>query len=361
MRFIVRQQLVRICRQPEEVGLLLHPGHWCARLGGDPGAIGADGRLRFGEEPLVAHRVPARVVVQIDIAGRVHPVPDVDGGLDVVLVGSADEPVEGDVELFIKPLEYVRVTTRQLGGVDTLRGGRFGHLLAMLVGARQEADVEVVEALEPGDRVGRDLLVRVADVGCTVRVVDGCGDVVRRRSFASTLLCWRESEAPGAARPGAAGSVDRRPHPPRRLRRHRRPERPRDRGPRRGGRRAGRRHHRRRPGIGPLGDRRRRRRPPGVRGRGPAPDARQRTHRRSQGRHRTAGRPSARGGDRRDRHGHVLAGQAPRLRRACRPGRGLRLAHRLGQAHGQAADDPQPRRRRRRCSTSYAPRALRKR
>ena len=79
-------------------------------------------------------------------------------------VGGADEPVEGDVELFLQPLEHVGVAPRQLGGRDALRRGRLGHLQAVLVGAGQEADVEAVEALEPGDRVGRDVLVGMPDV-----------------------------------------------------------------------------------------------------------------------------------------------------------------------------------------------------
>ena len=72
----------------------------------------------------------------------------------------------------------------------------FDHLEAVLVGAGQEADVEAVEPLEPGDRVGGDVLVGMPDVRVAVGVRDRGGDVVRASSpltlFAGTLLCARE-------------------------------------------------------------------------------------------------------------------------------------------------------------------------
>jgi hypothetical protein len=97
----------------------------------------------------------------------------------VVFVGGADEPVERDVELLVESLEHIGVAPRELLGRKTLCGGCIGHFLTVLVGAGQEADVEAVEALEPGNRVGRDFLVGVSDVWCAVRVVDRGGDVVR--------------------------------------------------------------------------------------------------------------------------------------------------------------------------------------
>ena len=203
MRLVVREQPLGVRRQPEEVGLLLGPRHRGARLDRDPGTVGEDLELVVGEEALVAHRVPAGVRVQVDVARGVHPVPDLDGRLDVVGVGGADEAVERDAELLLHRLEGVGVAPGEVGGRDALGGGRLGHLEPVHVGSGQEADVEAVEPLEPRNRVGGDLLVGVADVRCPVGVVDGGGDVVRLSGSARPRAGGRHS--PGGARPCAGG------------------------------------------------------------------------------------------------------------------------------------------------------------
>ena len=98
-----------------------------------------------------------------------------------------------------------------------------GHLQAVLVGPGQETHVEAVEPLEPRDRVGGDVFVRVPHVRRSVGIRDRGGDVVGL-SYRDPPYCVRVSsnrsgkrEAPPA--PGAAGAPDRRPHPPRRVRR----------------------------------------------------------------------------------------------------------------------------------------------
>jgi hypothetical protein len=52
-----------------------------------------------------------------------------------------------------------------------------GHLQAVLVGAGEEIDVVVEQAMPTGQRVGDDRRVRVADVGGIVDVIDRRGDV----------------------------------------------------------------------------------------------------------------------------------------------------------------------------------------
>jgi hypothetical protein len=47
----------------------------------------------------------------------------------------------------------------------------------VLVGAGQEEHVLVVQALETGDGIAGQRRVGVADVGCTVGIEDGSGDV----------------------------------------------------------------------------------------------------------------------------------------------------------------------------------------
>ena len=135
----------------------------------------------------------------------------------------------------------------------------------------------------------------------------------------------------------------RRAHPPGRLRLRRRRRRGRGDGPRGGRRGAGRRHRGRRPGLRPLGGSGGRLAPRGVRRGRAASDQSRPARRRRPRRARVAGRRPEGGRHRRDRLGLLLG-----LRRPGRPGRGVRLAHRPGEAAGQAADDSRPRRARRR-------------
>ena len=73
------------------------------------------------------------------------------------------------------------------------RGG-LRHLQAVLVGSGQEAHVEAVEPLEPGDRVGGDVFVRVTHVRRRVGIRDRGGDVIGPHRE-STLLCARELQS----------------------------------------------------------------------------------------------------------------------------------------------------------------------
>src|SRR6516225_8695328 len=62
---------------------------------------------------------------------------------------------------------------RKRGTLRSVSSRGLLHLLAVLVGAGQEEDVEAVEPLEAGDRVGRDRLVGVPDMRRTVGIGDG--------------------------------------------------------------------------------------------------------------------------------------------------------------------------------------------
>ena len=62
-------------------------------------------------------------------------------------------------------------------GVDPLALGRLRDRLAVLVGAGEEEDVLAALAHVPGEDVGGDRRVRVAEVGLGVDVVDRGGDV----------------------------------------------------------------------------------------------------------------------------------------------------------------------------------------
>ncbi len=56
-------------------------------------------------------------------------------------------------------------------------GGGSQDGLGVLVHADDEANVIATQTAVAGDRIGTDLLERVAQVGVAVRVVDGCRDV----------------------------------------------------------------------------------------------------------------------------------------------------------------------------------------
>ena len=189
---VVREQPVGVFRQLEEVGLFLGPGDRGAGLDRVAHAVVADLRLVLGEEALVAHRVPALVGAEIDVAGVVHAAPDGLRRLVVVGVAGPDEPVERDVEPLLHLLEDVGVTPRQLGGGQPLRRGGFRHLQAVHIRAGEETHVETVESLEARQRVGRDLLVGMPDVRRPVGIVDRRGDVEGLTHLRFTLRCGSE-------------------------------------------------------------------------------------------------------------------------------------------------------------------------
>ena len=139
----------------------------------------------------------------------VHPFPDLDGRLEVVGIGGADEPVERDVELLLQPLEHIRVAPRQLRGRNAQGGGRLGHLLAVDVGAGQVAHVESVEPLEPRDRVGGDVFVGMPDVRVAVGIGDGRSDVVRVAHLGSAYcVAVSDKRQPDGSKPPAPEPLD---------------------------------------------------------------------------------------------------------------------------------------------------------
>ena len=113
---IVRQQWLRVGREPEKIGLLLGPGDRGVRLGRHPGAVGIDLCLSLGKEPFVAHRVPPGIGIEVDVAAISHSLPDRRRCRVVIFVGGADESVEGDVEQFLQTLEPIRVAAGEIRG-----------------------------------------------------------------------------------------------------------------------------------------------------------------------------------------------------------------------------------------------------
>ena len=130
---------------------------------------------------LVAHRIPAGIFVEIDVAVLPPSLPDRrsttgGGASSVVRMKSSLE------QLSRCTIAWKRGTLRATssrGVMPSLRR-RLLHLDAVLVGAGEEEDVVAVEPHEARDRVGRDRLVGVADMRRAVRIGDRRGDVVAR-------------------------------------------------------------------------------------------------------------------------------------------------------------------------------------
>ncbi len=96
-------------------------------------------------------------------------------------LGRPDEIIVRDLELFPEVPEADDDLVGELDGRQAARGGRFLHLLAVLVRPGQEEDVIARRPLEAGQGVGDDRCVGVADVGNVVDVID-------RRRYVKGLL-----------------------------------------------------------------------------------------------------------------------------------------------------------------------------
>ena len=99
----------------------------------------------------------------------------------MIIVGSADEAVVGDVHQLPKilhaPLAFHDLVHELLGS-DTGLVGLGLDLLSVLIGTGEEHDVKAVEALVAGDGVGCHGAVGVADVKLIRGVVDGGRDII---------------------------------------------------------------------------------------------------------------------------------------------------------------------------------------
>ncbi len=137
-------------------------------------------RFVLGVIGLVAHRIPAGILVEINVAVLLHAPPDFLRRAVMALFRGVDEVVIGAAHRLHHRFEARHVAVAQLAGGQALLGGGLLHLLAVLVGAGQEIDVVAVEPHEPGNGVGRNRLIGVADMRHPVRVGNRSGDVERR-------------------------------------------------------------------------------------------------------------------------------------------------------------------------------------
>ena len=159
------EQFLLIGRELEEIALLLHPFDRRAGLRRHAHLLLVEMRFVLGVIGLVAHRIPAGIFVEIDVAVLLHAPPDFLRRAVVALLGGVDEVVVRAFEPLHHRLEQRHVAVAQLRARSSprLRRGLL-HLLAVLVGAGEEIDVVAVEPHEARDGVGRDRLIGVADM-----------------------------------------------------------------------------------------------------------------------------------------------------------------------------------------------------
>ncbi len=174
MRGVPVEQPVLEATQAEEVVLLLdaldRPLVYSAQI--------ARIELVVGVVLLAGDAVLALVEIELDVAGVVAALQQFGDADLVTLLGGADEVVVGDVQLLPRLLiqrgdRVGEVLRRQAGGLGGLL-----HLLAVLVGAREEVHVVAEQAVPASDRVADDGGVGVAEVRLCGDVVDGGGEEV---------------------------------------------------------------------------------------------------------------------------------------------------------------------------------------
>src|SRR5579872_6804397 len=113
MLLVQREQPVLIGRETEEVTLLFDPFDRRA-LRTTAHIVLAKGGLLLGVISLVAHRIPAGIAVEIDVAVRLHPLPDFLAGAMMLFFGGANETIEGDVQPLVHFLETLRIACRDV-------------------------------------------------------------------------------------------------------------------------------------------------------------------------------------------------------------------------------------------------------
>ncbi len=181
-------------REREEVVLLALPG----QLDLVDGAPVALQDLVLDLEVGAPGAVPALVDPLVHVSVVVYPLENLlDLGL-VLGVRRADEEVVGGAELGHQRLEPLGVAVGQLLGLQPLGAGGIGHRLAVLVGPGEEEHLLAPLAHVPGQHVGGDGRVGVAQVGLRVDVIDGGGDVEGHALVLRTLLIYVGYPTPGS-------------------------------------------------------------------------------------------------------------------------------------------------------------------
>ena len=182
---VMGQKLLAIGREPKEPALLLYP--FDRRAGGRKFFVVAFGKLAFVEIGLVAHRIPAGVFGEVNVAVGLHAPPDVEHGLLVAGLRRAHDVVGAGVQDLAHMLELRGGAVGEGLRREPLLLGRALHFLAVLVHAGDEQHVEAVEPLPAREGVGGDALIGVADVRRAIGVGNGGRDHIGRARHGAGL------------------------------------------------------------------------------------------------------------------------------------------------------------------------------
>ena len=204
------EEPVLVGRQPEEIAFLLDPlDRGAGRRTEAPVVLFR--KLALVVIGLVTDRVPSGVLRQVNVAIRLHATPQLLRRDEVIRIGRANEAVEGAVEPLAHLAELRRHLVDKGFGRLALAGRGLLDLQPVLVGAGQEEHVIAVDALEARDRVRRDHLVGMPDMGHAIRVGDGRGDVELLGHSARSPEGLRRVSLPGGPRPPGRRTARSRP------------------------------------------------------------------------------------------------------------------------------------------------------
>ena len=190
------EQLVLIGGQPEEIALLLDPLDRRAGFDREPRPLLVQAGLVLGVIGFVAHRIPAGIFVEIDVAVGFCIVSQI--AFDDAWWRSSVVRMKSSFEQFIRStMAWKRGTLRSSNSraVSPSRAAVCWIFWPCSSVPVRKIHVVAVEPHEARDRVGRDRLIGVTDMRHAVRIGDRGRDVIARPTVRLALLLphrsWR--------------------------------------------------------------------------------------------------------------------------------------------------------------------------
>ena len=202
LAFIQRKQPILIGGQAEEPAFLDGPFHRRALRRQLRAPFPLD-QFLLVVKGFVAHRIPAFVSAEIQVAIGLHRLPNRLARAMMIGFAGADETVMADIQAVVHRLEIAGHFIGQRARLDAPAACCLRHFQPMFVGAGLKEDVAAHHPLEPRDRIGGDHFIGMADMRAAIGVGNGGGDGEGRRHGAS-LPAVRARAKPlfSAAAPG---------------------------------------------------------------------------------------------------------------------------------------------------------------
>ena len=167
---------VSILGQTEEVSLLLGVDNGAAAV-----RAAAVDKLALGPEALAGGAVLADILALVDVALLVHLLENLLDGLDMVVIGRADEAVIADVHQLPQILDALGalddVINKLLRGDAGLLGLQL-DLLAMLISTCLKIYVITLLSFKTCDRIRKNDLIGISDMRFTGCVRNGSADII---------------------------------------------------------------------------------------------------------------------------------------------------------------------------------------